>query len=72
VQGDLLALSVKNAIYFFVFVFILVGTFGISAWIALDQLKFPLSFAAIAFIWGITLAVLYLAFDKAGWDWWGG
>ena len=66
-------MSVKNAIYFFVFVFILVGAFGISAWVALDQLKgTPLSYAAIAFIWGITLAVLYLAFDKAGWDWWGG
>jgi glycerol uptake facilitator-like aquaporin len=65
-------LSVKNAIYFFVFVFILVGVFGISAWVALDQLKgTPLSYAAIAFIWGIALAVLYLAFDKAGWDWWG-
>jgi len=64
---------VKNAIHFFVFVFILVGVFGISAWVALDQLRDtpPLSYATIAFVWGVTLAILYLAFDKAGWDWWG-
>lgn len=60
----------KNAIYFFIFIFILVGAYGIMAWVALDQLDAPLSYAVIAFLWGITLAVLYLAFDKAGWDWW--
>jgi hypothetical protein len=62
---------VKNAIYFFIFVFILVGVFGITAWVALDQFEGAvLSYAVIAFIWGITLAILYLIFDKAGWDWW--
>jgi hypothetical protein len=65
-------LSVKNAIYFFIFAFILVGVFGITTWVALDLLDAPLSYAAIAFIWGIALAILYLAFDKAGWDWWEG
>jgi hypothetical protein len=65
-------LAMKNAIYFFIFVFILVGVFGITAWVALDQLEGTiLSYAVIAFIWGITLAILYLIFDKAGWDWWG-
>jgi uncharacterized membrane protein len=63
--------SVKNTIYFFVFVFILIGVYGITTWVALDQLTPPLSYAVIAFLWGITLAILYLAFDKAGWDWWG-
>lgn len=61
----------RNAIYFFIFVFILLGVFGITAWVALDNVQFPLSYAVIAFVWGIALAVLYLAFDKAGWDWWG-
>jgi hypothetical protein len=37
----------------------------------LDQLEgTPLSYATIAFLWGITLAILYVAFDKAGWNWW--
>ncbi len=63
-------MPVKNAIYFFIFIFILVGVYGIMAWVALDQLDAPLSYAVIAFLWGITLAILYLAFDKAGWDWW--
>lgn len=63
-------MPVKNAIYFFIFIFILVGAYGIMAWVALDQLDAPLSYAVIAFLWGITLAILYLAFDKAGWDWW--
>lgn len=61
----------RSAIYFFVFIFILVGVFGITAWVAVDQVPGPLSYAVIAFLWGITLAVLYVAFDKAGWDWWG-
>ncbi len=61
----------RNAIYFFIFVFILLGVYGITAWVALDNVSSPLSFAVIAFVWGIALAVLYLAFDKAGWDWWG-
>jgi len=63
-------LTVKNAIYFFVFVFILVGVYGITAWTALNTVGAPLSYAVIAFLWGITLAILYVAFDKAEWDWW--
>ena len=64
---------VKKVIYFCAFVFILVGLFGIIAWVALDQLQGTvLSYAAIAFIWGLTLVVLYVAFDRAGWDWWEG
>jgi len=63
-------LTVRSAIYFFVFAFILIGVFGITAWVTLDQLDAPLSFAVIAFVWGITLALLYLAFDKANWNWW--
>lgn len=64
-------MTVKNTIYFFVFVFILIGVYGITAWVALNQLEVPLNYAVIAFLWGITLAILYLAFDKAGWNWWG-
>ncbi|UCE96862.1 MAG: hypothetical protein JSV51_04555 [Candidatus Bathyarchaeota archaeon] len=64
-------MTVKGAIYFFVFVFILVGVFGITTWVVLTNVHPPLSFAVIAFLWGITLAILYLAFDKAGWNWWG-
>ena len=63
-------MTIKSAIYFFVFVFILVGVYGITAWIALTTIETPLSYAVIAFLWGITLAILYLAFDKADWDWW--
>jgi hypothetical protein len=66
-----IALTVRSAIYFFAFIFILVGVFGITAWVAVDQVDATLSYAVVAFLWGITLAVLYLAFDKAGWDWWG-
>lgn len=63
-------MTVKSAIYFFIFIFILVGVYGITAWVALNQLEAPFSYAVIAFLWGITLAILYLAFDRAGWDWW--
>ena len=65
-------LTMKDTIYFFVFIFILIGVYGITAWIALNQLTAPLNYAVIAFLWGITLAILYLAFEKAGWDWWEG
>lgn len=64
-------MTVRSAIYFFVFIFILIGVFGITAWVTVDQVDTPLSYAVIAFLWGVTLAVLYVAFDKAGWDWWG-
>jgi hypothetical protein len=64
-------LTVKTAIYFFVFVFILLGVFGISAWVTFHNIESPLSYAVIAFLWGITLAILYLAFEKADWEWWG-
>ncbi|UCG37318.1 MAG: hypothetical protein JSV64_03330 [Candidatus Bathyarchaeota archaeon] len=63
-------MTLKSAIYFFIFIFILVGVYGITAWTSLNQLDSPLSYAVTAFLWGITLAILYLAFDKAGWDWW--
>lgn len=66
----LFRLTLKNVIYFFVFVFIHVGVFGITAWATLSQVDAPLSFAVTTFLWGITLAILYVAFEKAGWDWW--
>ena len=64
-------MKVKISIYFFIFIFILIGVFGITAWVAIDQIPSPLDYAVIAFMWGVTLAVLYLTFDKAGWNWWG-
>ena len=69
--GDSFSLTVRKTIYFFVFVFTLVGVFGISAWVAIYNVPSPLSYAVIAFLWGITLAILYLVFEKADWDWWG-
>lgn len=65
-------LRMKDTICFFVFIFILIGVYGITAWIALNQITAPLNYAVIAFLWGITLAILYFAFEKAGWDWWEG
>lgn len=64
-------MALRSAIYFFIFAFILVGVYGITAWVILDQVPTPLSYAVIAFVWGITLAVLYITFEKSGWDWWG-
>lgn len=63
-------MTVKIAIYFFVFILVLVGVFGISAWAILQYVDSPLNYAVIAFLWGITLAMLYLAFEKADWNWW--
>ncbi|MCW3982206.1 MAG: hypothetical protein NWE81_03745 [Candidatus Bathyarchaeota archaeon] len=60
----------RSAIYSLIFVLLLVGAFGTIAWTTLHNVDSPLSYAVTAFLWGITLATLYLAFEKAGWEWW--
>jgi hypothetical protein len=65
-------LTTERAIHFIIFILILVGICGISAWasytffVSSDLLKV----ASIALSWGVTLLVLYVAFKKLNWDWW--
>jgi hypothetical protein len=63
---------VERAIHFAIFVLLLVGLCGISAWTSYASLKDTpiLEIAVIALSWGVILVILYLGFKKLDWDWW--
>jgi len=54
------------------FLLILVGLCGTSAWASYTYLtgNLILEIASIALSWGVILLVLYLGFRKLKWDWW--
>jgi len=68
-------MTVERAIHLAMFILILVGLCGISAWasytyIYLTQDNVVLAVAGIALSWGVILSVLYLGFRQLDWDWW--
>ncbi|RLG93206.1 hypothetical protein DRO34_00930 [Candidatus Bathyarchaeota archaeon] len=65
-------LSTERVIHFAMFILLLAGLCGITAWTCYTNITehFVLQYASIAFVWGIILAILYLGFKKLGWDWW--
>jgi len=53
------------------FVLLLVGLCGISAWASYFYVPHDLlKIAGIALSWGVALLVLYVGFKKLNWDWW--
>jgi len=62
----------ERAIHFAMFILILVGLCGISAWASYSYLSgnLILEVAGIALSWGVILLILYLGFKKMYWGWW--
>jgi len=54
------------------FILLLVGLCGLSAWASYTYLRneLILEIAGIALGWGVILLVLYVGFKKLNWDWW--
>ena len=54
------------------FMFLLIGLFGTFAWLSYQYFNenLILTVAVVALSWGTILAILYLGFKKAKWDWW--
>ncbi|MEM3356244.1 MAG: hypothetical protein QW166_00280 [Candidatus Bathyarchaeia archaeon] len=66
-------MAVERAIQFAMFLLILVGLCGISAWASYSYLSdnLILEVAGITLSWGVILLILYLGFKRLGWNWWG-
>lgn len=65
-------MTAERAIHVAMFVLILVGLCGISAWASYSYLSdnLILEVAGIALSWGVILSVLYLVFRQLDWNWW--
>ncbi len=65
-------MTAEKAIHFAIFVFMLIGLSSLSAWVAYTYLQgnLILEIAGMALSWGTILLVLYVSFNRAGWDWW--
>jgi hypothetical protein len=65
-------LAAERAIHFAMFILLLVGLCGISAWASYNYLQktLILEIAGIALSWGVILLILYLGFKELNWDWW--
>lgn len=66
-------MKTEKAIHFAMFILILVGLCGVSAWASyfyLNAVNLMLEVAGIALSWGLILLVLYLGFKQLDWDWW--
>ena len=65
-------MAAERAIQFAMFILLLIGLCGISAWASYSYLSetLILEVAGIALSWGVILLVLYLGFKKLNWDWW--
>ncbi|MEM1563439.1 MAG: hypothetical protein QW161_02035 [Candidatus Bathyarchaeia archaeon] len=65
-------MTAERAIQFAMFILILVGLCGLSAWASYAYLSenVILEAAAIALSWGVILLILYVGFKKLDWEWW--
>jgi len=65
-------LTGERAIHFAMFILLLVGLCGISAWASYTYLSenLILEVASFSLSWGVILLVLYLGFKKLDWEWW--
>jgi hypothetical protein len=64
--------TAERVIQFAMFILILVGLCGLSAWASCAYLSgnVILEAAAIALSWGVILLILYIGFKKLNWEWW--
>ena len=62
----------ERTIQFAMFILILVGLCGLSAWASYTYLSenVILEVAAIALSWGVILLILYIGFKTLDWEWW--
>ena len=61
----------ERAIHLAMFILLLVGLCGISAWASYTYVGNDLlKIAAIALSWGVILLILYVGFKKLEWNWW--
>jgi len=65
-------LATEKAIHFAMFLLLLVGLCGISAWASYTYLSdnLILEVAGISLSWGVILLILYLGFKRLDWSWW--
>jgi len=64
-------MGAERAIHFAMFILLLVGLCGISAWASYTYVNIDLlRIAGIALSWGVILLVLYVGFRVLDWDWW--
>ncbi|MEM3703025.1 MAG: hypothetical protein QXX79_01180, partial [Candidatus Bathyarchaeia archaeon] len=65
-------MTAERAIQCAMFILILVGLCGLSAWASytyLSGVNIILETAAITLSWGVILLVLYVGFKKLDWEW---
>lgn len=61
----------ERAIHLAIFILLLVGLCGMSAWASYTYVENDLlKIAAIALSWGVILLILYVGFRKLEWNWW--
>ena len=71
-MGGGIVLTAERAIHIGMFLLLLVGLCGVSAWASYTYVYNDLlKVAGIALSWGIILLALYLGFKKLDWNWWG-
>ncbi|MEM3442748.1 MAG: hypothetical protein QW667_02135 [Candidatus Bathyarchaeia archaeon] len=65
-------MTAERAIHAAMFILLLVGLCGVSAWASYNYIKdhLILEVAGIALSWGVILLILYLGFKKLNWSWW--
>lgn len=65
-------MTAERGIHIAMFILLLVGLCGVSAWASCSYLSddLILEVAGIALSWGVILSILYLGFRQLDWDWW--
>ena len=64
-------MTAERAIHAAAFALLLVGLIALSGWASYIYIDdWILKIAAIALSWGIILLILYVSFEKLGWNWW--
>jgi hypothetical protein len=65
-------MTAERAIHLAIFILMLIGLCGVSAWASYTYLSetLILEVASIALSWGLILLILYVSFKKLNWDWW--
>ena len=71
ITKKLTELTTERALYVAMFALILIGLAGVSTWAIITYTtNILLRIAGIALSWGVILVVLFVAFQKLGWEWW--
>ncbi len=64
-------MGAEKAIHIAMFILLLIGLCGISAWVSYTYVQEDfLKIASTALSWGVILLILYVSFRQLGWNWW--